>query len=253
MVTVKGEGRAAARSKKLGAPRRTRAAGKSVALEPVVASMDWRFQWAALVRVSDNLVSRAIDAYDRIFGLDEEGASEIHLDLGKKLADEGRLDEAVLALRNVIRVSPDHADALFELGKVQLRRGASRAAVDALEKAMAAGLTCIELRLLLADALLREEKFGDALKETEAALALEPEAGHVHYRRATVLDRMGRYPEAVQSFENAIRVAPHEVRYHQCLGFTLESMGRRKDAIRSFKRALEVERARELDSAAGWE
>jgi tetratricopeptide (TPR) repeat protein len=240
------------RSKNSAVSRRARADAKSVALESVVGvTMDWRFQWAALVRVSDNVVSRAVEAYDRIFGLDEEGESEIHLELGRKLVDEDRLDEAVRVLRNVIRVRPDHADALFELGKAQFRRGASRAAVEALEKAKAAGLKCTELRLLLADALLHEERLKEALCEIEAALMLEPDVADIHYRRATVLDHMERYAEAAEALENAIRAAPAEVRYYQSLGFTLESMGRRADAVRSFKRALELERARDLDRAAG--
>jgi tetratricopeptide (TPR) repeat protein len=231
------------------ASRQTRASAKRVAMEPATATMDWRFQLAALVRVSDNLVSRAVDAYDRLFGLDEEGKSELHLELGKKLADEERLDEAVRVLRSVIRVVPDHPEALFELGKVQLRRGASRAAVEAFEKAAVAGVESTELRLLSADALLREEKHDEALRQTDAALELEPESAEIHFRRATVLDRMDRYPEAVEAFERAIRLEPREVRYHQSLGFTLESMGRRGDAIRCFKRALEVERARDADAA----
>jgi tetratricopeptide (TPR) repeat protein len=141
-------------------------------------------------------------------------------------------------------------DALFDLGKIQLRRGASRAAVEAFQKAKAAGLTGRTLWLLLADALIREERFVDALKEIDTALTAEPEVAHIHYRRAMVLDRMERYADAAASLENAIRIAPREVRYHQSLGFALESLGRRSDAIRSFKRALECERSREVAGAA---
>jgi tetratricopeptide (TPR) repeat protein len=213
-------------------------------------AMDWRFHWAALVRVSDNLVSRAISAYDSVFGLDDEEAMDLHLELARRFADEERLDEAVSALRNVLRARPEHAPALFELGKIQLRRGASRAAVDALAKAKDAGLKNTKLRLLLAEAFLREERPTDALSETDAALALEPEAADIHYRRAMVLDRLERHAEAVVALESAIRIAPREVRYHQSLGFALESLGRRSEAIRSFKRALELERTRESHDRA---
>ncbi len=223
---------------------------KSVTLEPVGSNTDWRFHLAALARVSDNIISRAVNAYDRLFGLNEEEASEIHFELGKRLADEDRLDEAICALRNVLRARPDHVDALFELGRIQLRRGASRAAAEAFEKAKAAGLKSTELRLLLAEALVHEEKLQEALKETDAALMIEPNLADIHYRHAVVLDRLERHAEAAAALENAIRLAPREVRYHQSLGFTLESLGRRADAVRSFKRALELERSRELGRAA---
>jgi tetratricopeptide (TPR) repeat protein len=230
-------------------PHRSNSNGKTI-VEPVEAATDWRFHLAALARVSDNLVSRAVSAYDRLFGLDQEEASDIHFELGKRLADEDRLEDAVCALRKVLRARPDHVEALFELGKVQLRRGASHAAVEALKKAKAAGLTSTKLRLLLADALVREEKLKEALEETDAALKLEPEVPDIHYRQALLLDRLERHSEAAAALENAIRFAPHEVRYHQSLGFTLESLGRREDAVRSFKRALEFERSRDLGRAA---
>ena len=235
-----------ARSKSLAVHGEIGTNEKSIMLEPVGATADWRFHLAALARVSDNLISRAINAYDRLFGLAEDEAGEIHFELGKRLADEDRLDEAISALRNALRARPNHVDALFELGKIQLRRGASRAAVEAFERAKASGFRGKKLRLLLAEALVREEKPQDALKETEAVLAAEPEVADVHYRHALVLDRLERHAEAVAALENAIRLAPREVRYHQSLGFSLESLGRRTDAIRSFKRALEFERSREL-------
>jgi tetratricopeptide (TPR) repeat protein len=229
-----------------GAPSRA----KSAALAPAEVTTDWRFHVAALVRVSDNIVSRAVEAYDRMFGLDERDESEIHFEFGKRLADEDRLDDAVCALRKVVRARPDDVQALYELARIQLRRGASHAAIDALQKAKAAGSSDTKVHLLLADALCREEKLEEALKETEAALALDPDAADTHYRRALLLDRLERHAGAAEALESAIRIAPRVVRYHQSLGFMLESLGRRKEAIRAFKRALECERAREFDLEA---
>ena len=223
---------------------------KNTALARAEVTTDWRFHMATLIRVSDNIVTRAVDAYDRMFGLDEREESEIHFDFARKLADEDRLDEAVGALRKVLRTRPDHVETLYELAKIQLRRGASRAAIDALEKAKAAGANDLKVFLLLADALCREEKPAEALKALDAAIALEPDVADTHYRRALLLDRLERHAAAAEALEAAIRIAPRVVRYHQSLGFMLESLGRRKDAIRAFKRALECERAREFDLEA---
>ena len=60
---------------------------ESESLERAEVNTDWRFHFAALLRVSDNLVSRAVGAYDRMFGLDERDESEIHFEFGKKLDD----------------------------------------------------------------------------------------------------------------------------------------------------------------------
>lgn len=213
-----------------------------------VATTDWRFHFATLMRVSDNLVARAVGAYDRMFALDERDKSEIHLEMGKKLAAEEKLDEALGAFRKVLRVRPDHEQALFEAGMIHLRRGAPLAAIEMLQKAKAAGMKSHQLQLVLADALTREGRSEEALQEIDQALAIKPNVADTHYRRGVLLDRLDRHEEAVEAFESAIELAPREVRFHQSLGFTLETMGRRGPAIKCFKRALELERARELET-----
>jgi tetratricopeptide (TPR) repeat protein len=213
-------------------------------LGSVAVAADWRFHLASLTRISDNIVSRAVNAYDRIFGLDEREASEIYFDVGKKLVAEEKIDEAINALRKVLRAKPDHQQALFELGMLHLRRDAPVAAIAMLQRAKAAGLSDHKLHILLADALAEENKLDEALREFDLALALKPDLANTHYRRAVLLDRMERHADAVDAFEKAIRLSPRDIRYHQSLGFTLETMGQRTEAIRCFKRALEVERAK---------
>ena len=223
-------------------------AGES--LGSVAVAADWRFHIASLTRISDNIVSRAVSAYDRLFGLDEREASEIYFDVGKKLVAEEKIDEAISALRKVLRTKPDHQQALFELGMLHLRRGAPVAAIAMLQRAKAAGLSDHKLHVLLAEALSEEGKLEEAVKEFDHAVALKPELASTHYRRGVVLDRLERHADAVEAFEKAIRLAPREIGYHQSLGFTLETMGRRTEAIRCFKRALEVERAKKQTRAA---
>jgi tetratricopeptide (TPR) repeat protein len=210
---------------------------------------DWRFHVATLMRVSDNLVSRAVGAYDRMFALDKREESEIYLEIGKKLADDEKLEEALRALRRVLRTKPDHEEALFEIGLIHVRQNVPRAAIEMLQKAKAAGMKSLRLNLLLADALGLEDRFAEALKELDGALAIKPNVADTHYRRGVTLDRLERHAEAVEAFEEAIRLAPRELRYHQSLGFTLETMGQRSSAIKCFKRALELERQKELETS----
>ncbi len=229
-----------------------RANGNGGAIEPAGVSSpptDWRFYVASLMRVSDNLVSRAVNAYDRTFALDKREQSEIYLEIGKKLASEEKLDDALRALRRVIHARPDHAEALFEIGLLHIRRGVPRAAIEMFERAKAAGMKTVKLHLLLADVLGREDRLPEALREIDAATAMKPDVADTHYRRGVLLDRMERHDEAIESFEEAIRLSPSEVRYHQSLGFALETAGRRGAAIKCFKRALELERQRELETS----
>ncbi len=226
------------------APRRAPAAPRSAATDPAPINMTHlRFHLASLLRLSDNLVSKAVGLYDRLFALDQRDETAIYLELGKDLAREERFDEALVALRKVLVARPNDSEALFELGMIHLKRGAPQAAAGALEKAKKAGVQSHLLHLRLAEAHSLQENLDAALVELEAAIALKPEIPDGHYQRGILLDRLERYPEAVGAFETAIELDPTEIRYHQSLGFTLETMGQRKNAIRCFKRALELERS----------
>jgi len=201
-----------------------------------------RFQLASLARISDNLVTRAVRAYDRLFALDRTDQAEVYLDMGKDLVQRGKYEQALEVLRKAARLRPDSTEALLEIGLLHLRQQAPEAAVRALEQAKERGGPSYELHRGLGEALIMLGKYPEALKEIEAGLTLKPNVADDHYRLAVALDRVGRYEDAIRAFGRAIELAPHEVLYHQSLGFTLESAGRRRDAIKCFKRALELER-----------
>jgi tetratricopeptide (TPR) repeat protein len=210
----------------------------------------FRFHFASLLRLSDNLVAKAVAVYDRLFALDQREQTEIYMQMGQELVREHKFDEALVALRKVLASRPEHGDALLEVGLIHLKRGAPHAAVEVLRKAKDTGMRSHKLHVHLADALLRQDRLDDALTELDAALAFKPGEAEAHYRRGVVLDRLERYDDAAQAFRAAIDLLPGEVRYHQSLGFTLETLGRRTEAIKCFKRALELERPRE--DAAGF-
>lgn len=224
-----------------------RGAGPPGALEltregPGLGATHLRFQLASVLRVADNLVNRAVGAYDRLFALNQGQADEIYLSMGKQLAREDKLDDALEAFRKVLAAKPDHGGALYESARIHVRRGAPHAALELFQRAKSAGLRSHRLHVQFARVLGELGRHEEALSEIELALELAPEVAEHHYQRAVALDRLGRYREAVEAFEAAIARAPTEVRFHQALGFTLETLGRRNDAIRCFKRALEVER-----------
>jgi tetratricopeptide (TPR) repeat protein len=207
-----------------------------------LGTTQFRFQLASMLRVADNLVSRAVGAYDRMFALDQTETGDIYLQMGKQLAREDKLDEALEALRKVPESKAQHAEAMYEVGLIHLRRGAPQAAVELLRKARASGFRHQRLHLQLARVLGSLERYDEALRELDTVVELSPDLADGHYQRAIALDHLGRYAEAVDAFRTAIHLCPTEVRYHQSLGFTLETLGKRRDAIQCFKRALEMER-----------
>jgi tetratricopeptide (TPR) repeat protein len=200
-----------------------------------------RFRLASLLRLSDNWVTKAVGAYDRLFELGTTDQAEIYLEMGKEFARGGKLEEALEALRKAGDLRPEDGEPVFEVGLVHLHKQAPEAAVSAFTRARALGVTGYRLHKALAEALIQLERLEEALTELQSARDLDPEDPDVSYQLGMTFDHLGRYDEAVAAYERAIEIAPDAVAYQQSLGLTLDSAGRRKDAIKCFKRALELE------------
>jgi tetratricopeptide (TPR) repeat protein len=202
-----------------------------------------RFQMASLLRLSENLLSRAVSAYDRLLSLDPRDQSEIYGTMASELSSRGNLPEALVALRKAQELSPDDPEIALEIGLLQLKRQAPEAALLSFEQAKRQGASGSRVHEAVADALILLERYEEAVVALRAALAGAGGGADTHYRLGMALDRLGRYSEAVDAFRSALELRPADVAFHQSLGFTLESMGRRDEALRCFKRALELERS----------
>lgn len=207
-----------------------------------------RFKFASLLRLSDNLVRKAVTVYDRLFLLEEGDQAEIYLELGRQLVRDGKPQDAIEAFRKASSVKPEQSAPLVELGLLHASRGALEAAAQAFQKAKGLGQPSYKLHMSLADVLTQQAKYEEAVEELENALRLRKDIAEIPYRLGVALSRTGRCEEAIDAFELAIEIAPQEVAYHQSLGFALESVSRRPEAVECFKRALELEHAAGIEA-----
>jgi tetratricopeptide (TPR) repeat protein len=204
---------------------------------------DLRYHLASLVRMSDNIVAKAVQVYDRLFALDARDQAEIHLHLGADLAKDGNVRGAIAALRKAAQLRPEDGEICLQLGQLYLeRRKAPEAALQEFDKASELGIESAKLHLLKAEALSSLERNTEAITELERALELDPGSAEASYLLGVALDASGDFKRAADAFRYAIGIEPNEIAYHQSLGLTLESAGKRREAIRCFKRALELER-----------
>lgn len=191
-----------------------------------------KFESAGVARVDDNLSAslKTTSAND---------PARNHLAAGKALLDGGRINEAIAELslaasadpnssqansllgvafdrkrlpdnareyyNRALRVAPDDAQTLNNLGFSLYQNGNYRAAVDRLKRA--AKLLPNDERILnnLALALCRLGKYADAYKNFERA------GGELsaHLNVATLLERSGRDTEAITHYEAAHHLDPN--------------------------------------------
>jgi predicted TPR repeat methyltransferase len=154
------------------------------------------------------------------------------------LQQSGRIEEAALIYREMLRNNPSHFEATYSLGLAQLQMGRPEDAQQLLGTALrinpgfaegwcARGLILMQLRR-------REE----AIVCFDRALSLRPGFVEAMASRATALLEMDRLDEALAAFDRILAVAPDHANSWNNRGNTFVAMRRLEEAVESFDRAL---------------
>ena len=209
--------------------------------QSAASETELRYWLASLVRLSDNIVLKAVSAYNRIFELKNEDQADIYLAMARDFERDGKTEDVLEALHKAVILRPEDGRIRMQIGLLRLKAKAPAAAVQAFQQAKDFGYTSFRLHVSMAEAFVLLNEHERAVTEYQSALALNSDSADALHKLGVALDRLGRFQEAAAAFERAVEVAPHEVLYHQSLGFALESAGRRSEAVKCFKRALELE------------
>jgi tetratricopeptide (TPR) repeat protein len=152
----------------------------------------------------------------------------------------GELDQAQGLYEDVLRDSPDHADALHMLGLVAHQQGrnedAKRFIADAIkidDKNAFFHNNLGEVKRILGET-------EDAARCYREAIALEPRYAQAHNNLGLVLFQLDQAAAAVEEFNTALAIDPKAEGIHNNLGVVLEALGRLEDAIPCFRRSLEL-------------
>jgi len=182
--------------------------------------------------------------------VDREGADfaridpELHLIRARRLRSEGQLDQAANEIREAIKQDPSRAHFYIELAKVLLEKpGGEREAEKALETALNTMRDSPKLQVMLGDALRRQGKLDDAIKQYEAATK-DPKAKNPEARLA--LGGLYREKKDWTKAEAELNKAAQEyvgqsyklARTHTELGRVYEEKGDRTKAEETFKSAV---------------
>jgi protein O-mannosyl-transferase len=90
----------------------------------------------------------------------------------------------------------------------------------------------------LADALLAQRRFEEALAEAAEAVRLRPDSAESRNNLGANLARVGRLDEAIAQFQEATRLQPGYVQAHANLARALDDAGRLDDAIEEYRQVI---------------
>ena len=153
--------------------------------------------------------------------------------------DEGKSGEAVTLLEELIKRTPTPSPALFDLlGEAYTQTKELAKAEQAYGKAMELDPTELSHQRGLAQTLLAEEKYPEALKVYQKLSDLMPDDPDVYLRIAQIYRELHQLDKAEENLVRARQYSPGslEVMYNEAMIY--EAQGRYEDAVRVLSEAV---------------
>ncbi|HEX7953032.1 MAG TPA: GNAT family N-acetyltransferase, partial [Burkholderiales bacterium] len=142
-----------------------------------------------------------------------------------QMRQDGHVDDAARACRQILDIDPHHTDASQLLKNLDTERRRAvpanlatakgfhqRGQIAEAEKAYRAILEAepkhADAAYLLGVILLQQRKFDAAEHQLRLAIGLQPNVAMLHYNRGLALQQLGRHEEALACFNSAIALKP---------------------------------------------
>lgn len=151
------------------------------------------------------------------------------------LHKQGQLPLAEILYREVLRVAPAHAQALFHLGVLYQQGGRIAEALDAFERAAAAGATDPRLFERRGVALHQLGRYDEAIVQYQRALMLDPRAAETEMNFGVALYELRRFEEARARHERALALQPGNVDVQVNLANALLELGEHERALELYR------------------
>jgi Flp pilus assembly protein TadD len=163
---------------------------------------------------------------------------EAYFQSGLQLHRTGRLPEAEQVYRQVLAVSPGHADSLHMLGVIATQCGQPQAALDCIDQAIALKPSMAMFHVNRASALMALRLSDAALAACQQAVRLKRNCAEAYQVMGGILSDLGRVEEAVAACQAAVRYKPDLQDAHNNLGLALRQAGRLEEALVALRQAV---------------
>ena len=188
---------------------------------------------------SHRKLDEAVAAYRQAIRIKPDYA-DVHLNLGNALKERGSLDDAVAAYRQAIRIKPDYAAAYSNLGNAQMQRGSLDEAVAAYRQAIRIKPDYTEAHSNLGNALKERGSLDEAVAACRQAIRIRPDFAEAHYNLGNALAERGSLDDVVAAYRQAIRIKPDYAAAYSNLGNALAERGSLDEAVAAYRQAIRI-------------
>jgi len=142
--------------------------------------------------------------------------------------------------RHTLACIPENSRAHNNLANTLIPQGRFDEAINHYQQALRIEPNYFEVHNNLGNALALRSRFGEAMVQYQEALDTDPECLEAHYNLGDALLRTGRYEAALEHFEKALEINPGFAKAHNKLGVTLLQIGRQDEATAEYEKAIEI-------------
>jgi tetratricopeptide (TPR) repeat protein len=171
------------------------------------------------------------------------GNADARLLLGSVLMEAGQRSESIAQLREAVRLVPQSAEAHNALGETYNAFGDPTAARPEFERAAALDPRHAQAQANLGDVLLQLNEPQAALPHLDEAIRLfgrKPDAAYPHYQRAKIYSAQGDGAAAASELEIAVALRPEFAEAWSDLGSARKTLSDDAAALSAFRRAVSL-------------
>ena len=147
------------------------------------------------------------------------------VNLGAALLRQGKLDEAVTAFQEALRLEPWNVEAHTSLGAALAMQGKLDGAIAEYQEALREDPDHVPALLNLGIALAQSGRPGEAVTTLGKAVRLEPGNADAHHALGATLASLGRLDDAVAEFTEALRLNPGHAQAARLLAMARSQRG----------------------------
>jgi len=159
---------------------------------------------------------------------------------GKALHQQGNFAEAQVVYEQILKIQPDHFDALQLLGVLFAQIKKYSQAVEFLSRALEINPNYAVAYSNRGIALKELKRFDEALANYDQAIAINTGYLDAHSNRGNVLQELKRFDEALNSYDQAIKINPDYAEAYYNRGNVLQELKRFDEALNSYDQAIKI-------------
>ena len=185
-------------------------------------------------------LDKAIVHFKEALKIKPDYAMALH-NLGIALSDKGNYDEAVLYFNKALKINPQQTDVRNNLANILFLQGKLDEAVSLYNKALKINPEHADAHYNLAYVLFSQGKLDEAVLHFKKAITINPEYAKAHYHLGKILINQGKMKQAMFHFAETIRISPDYVETYNKIGMILAEQGKYYKAKIFFSRALQLD------------